>query len=395
MQRRHPFSESRVGTYARRALTPVSVVLLSLLLPRLAVAQGVATAYGAVAGMVRDESGQAVASAEVVAQEGGARALTDDEGYFLLPRIPLGSVTLHVRRLGFKPRDVTTFVSRANAARELTVVLTQLPQEIAGVEVRAQGRRYSGPMAEFNRRRESGFGGHFFTRAQIDSLRPLNTTDILRRVPSFTFIRSGNQAVPRSRDRRCTPLIWVDGTPAAAGYYDPDLINPRTIEGIEVYSGAATVPPELLGPGMIASCGAIAIWTRAGDRAPARAAPEKRQQAAAMLAALVDSVQVFTEAQVDSVAQLAPAPRFSVEYPAELRRRKASGVVVAEFVVDARGRVERPTFGVIYSPDPLFTAAVSAALESAVFKPAVRHGRSVRQLVQLPVHFVDPQSAPK
>ena len=68
-----------------------------------------------------------------------------------------------------------------------------------------------------------------------------------------------------------------------------------------------------------------------------------------------------------------------------------TGVVVTEFVVDANGRIERETVGVVYSPDPLFTTAVSAALDEARFIPAMRGGHPVRQYVQLPVHFVDPQ----
>jgi len=262
-------------------------------------------------------------------------------------------------------------------------------------------RTHTGPMADFYHRLESkAGGGHFFTREQIDSIRPHRTSDLLSRVPGLTFRQvggtmGGEGMSIRSRDTRCSPLIWVDGTPAAVTYYDPDLVNPRVIEGIEIYSGVATVPPALAGPAGTGSCGVIAIWTRAGDHSDRGADKEERAQAVAKLEAIVDSVQVFTEDQVDSPAQLAPSSPFHPEYPSELRQRNASGVVVAEFVVDATGHVERPTFGVVYSPDSLFTAAVSKALESAVFKPAVRRGRSVRQLVQLPVHFVDPQGAAK
>jgi TonB family protein len=353
---------------------------------------------GALTGTVEDGEGHGLASAEVVVLDGaGQRAVTDDEGTFFITRVPLGTVRQSVRRLGYRHREVSAFVGRARSARSIRIVLEQLPQQIAAVEVKGKRERHTGPMADFYQRLEShANGGYFFTREQIDSMRPSRTTDILRRVPGFTFAagagadRGGADRVLRSRDRRCSPLIWIDGTPATTAYYDPDLINPRTIEGIEVYSGVATVPSLLMGPAGAGSCGAVAIWTREGERAGRRADRGEREEAAATLAALVDSVQVYTEAEVDRVAQFEPTARFAPEYPAELRRNKVTGVVVTEFVVDAAGKIEPTTLGVVYSPDPLFTEAVSVALSEVRFTPAIRRGHPVRQLVQLPVHFVEP-----
>jgi TonB family protein len=348
--------------------------------------------YGAIDGVVEDSAGHGIASAQVWVGEGEQRALTDEDGHFLFRGIPLGQVKLTVRRLGFAPREVVTEVSRAGVARALTIVLTALPQQIAGVKVQGKRQSYPGPMGDFYRRLESkARGGYFFTREQIETIRPQRTTDLLRRVPGLNLMPAGNNDnVIRSRDSRCSPLIWIDGTPAAIAYYDPDLINPRTIEGVEVYAGTATVPNALQGPAGTSSCGAIAIWTRAGDLGERRD-PGERAQAAATLAALVDSLHVFTEEEVDRAAQLAPSSHFNPTYPLELRRNNVTGVVVAEFVVDASGRIERETVGMVYSPDPQFTAAVSAALDEARFTPALRKGHPVRQYVQLPVHFVDPQ----
>jgi hypothetical protein len=41
-----------------------------------------------------------------------------------------------------------------------------------------------------------------------------------------------------------------------------DVVTPNVTEGIEVYRGVATVPPEILSPD--AMCGVVAIWTRRG-----------------------------------------------------------------------------------------------------------------------------------
>ena len=387
----------RTPSVRRSIVTTIAVVTVAAAAPAHAAAQdgGARTAlqqYGAIDGIVQDSAGHGIASAQVWADEGAQRAVTDDDGHFLLRGIPLGEVTLVVRRLGYAPREIVTTVSRAGVARALTITLTQIPQRIAGVEVQGKRQNYTGPMGDFYRRLESkARGGYFFTREQIETIRPQRTTDLLRRVPGLNLMPAGNNDnVIRSRDSRCSPLIWIDGTPAAIAYYDPDLINPRTLEGVEVYAGTATVPNALQGPAGTSSCGAIAIWTRAGDRGDGRD-PGERAQAAATLAALVDSLHVFTEEEVDRAAQLAPSSHFNPVYPLELRRNNVTGVVVAEFVVDASGHIERETVGMVYSPDPRFTAAVSVALDEARFTPAMKHGHAVRQYVQLPVHFVDPQ----
>lgn len=82
----------------------------------------------------------------------------------------------------------------------------------------------------------------------------------------------------------------------------------------------------------------------------------------------------------------------AVSYPPALFAAGVGGVVVAEFVVDVHGRVERGTFGVVSSTNPLFSEAVNNALQEAVFTPAVRGGLAVRQLVQQSFSFVAPRA---
>jgi TonB family protein len=80
----------------------------------------------------------------------------------------------------------------------------------------------------------------------------------------------------------------------------------------------------------------------------------------------------------------------AVVYPQALRAAGRGGVVVAEFVVGEGGGVEMENFGVVSSPDPLFTEAVREALRTAVYHPAIRKGEAVRQLVRQPFEFVAP-----
>jgi TonB family protein len=300
-----------------------------------------------------------------------------------------------VRRLGFVPQTIAVTVDSAFAPA-IDVALTTLPIRLATVQVRSTRRVYTGYMADFNRRRDSNNGGHFFTREQIDSLHPYRTSDLLRRVPGMNLTPTGGGTgmAVRMRGQRCMPLVWVDGTPAVAGYFDPDLIDPRSIAGIEIYSGLGTVPPALTGPIMAGSCGTVAIWTRIPDPRRKNARPDEERvdpkQAATRLAALVDSLQVFTVTQVDEAVTLDSATRFAPQFPEPLRLTRRAGLVITEFVVDVEGRVELATVGVVSSTHPLFTAAVDSALASAVFHPARLEGRPVRQVVQLPVYFALP-----
>jgi TonB family protein len=77
-----------------------------------------------------------------------------------------------------------------------------------------------------------------------------------------------------------------------------------------------------------------------------------------------------------------------------LWRAGTEGVARVEFVVDTTGQAELQFFTVISSPAPEFSAAVREALADAHFTPAMKGGRIVRQLVQLPVRFTVPRRAP-
>jgi len=88
------------------------------------------------------------------------------------------------------------------------------------------------------------------------------------------------------------------------------------------------------------------------------------------------------EKQVSFVAGSA-SPR----YPDALRSSGVEGKVVAQFVVDERGRAETDSVRFLSSDNQLFEAAVKAALPRMRFTPAEIGGRKVRQLVQMPFVF--------
>ncbi len=77
------------------------------------------------------------------------------------------------------------------------------------------------------------------------------------------------------------------------------------------------------------------------------------------------------------------APR----YPAMLASAGIEGLVLARFVVDTLGRVERRSIELTSNSHAMFAQSVRDALGGMRFVPAESQGRKVRQLVQQPFTF--------
>lgn len=343
---------------------------------------------GSVTGTVRDSLGLPVSAAQVSVAGLIVRGTTGNDGVFKISGLPLGQRTIRVRRIGFRPDSVEVEITPGGEA-SADVTLGVIPQRMAPVVVQAGRRRYTGRMASFFQRRDAGFG-HFFTAEDIDRQKPMRTTDLLRMVPGARIERGvGGESMVLFRGQRCAPLVWLDGSPATAGYLNPDFFDPATLAGIEVYEGVSTVPPELMWVRGKGSCGVIALWTRLDD--PLGKRPQ-RKVSAQELADLVASLKLYTAEQVDEPARADSTEPVNPFYPDSLQRLGMSGHVLAEFVVDSTGRPEMDTFGVVLSTDRLFTDAVRRAVNSARFLPARLGGKAVRQLMQLPISFVSPLS---
>jgi TonB family protein len=103
---------------------------------------------------------------------------------------------------------------------------------------------------------------------------------------------------------------------------------------------------------------------------------------------------VYSMLQVDQMVERYANSAAPV-YPPELSARGVQGRVDATYVVDTMGRVDTTTIHVMQSDDPRFTQSVLTALAEARFRPAMRQGKSVRQLVQQRFSFkLAPAGAP-
>ncbi len=95
---------------------------------------------------------------------------------------------------------------------------------------------------------------------------------------------------------------------------------------------------------------------------------------------------VMTAITVDQQVELIPGQR-PPRYPTTLERAGIAGDVVAQFVVDTTGRVERTSVDIQHATHAEFARAVQERLAALRFVPARARGHAVRQLVEQRFHF--------
>jgi hypothetical protein len=346
--------------------------------PVLLSAQG---AQGTISGIIRDSSGTALSGAEIRLDSPSRRAVTDASGEFRLSGIPAGKLEVRVRRLGFLPESTAVLIE-PGMETPVNVRLTPVAFRLPTVEVLRKSEPYDSRLAGFNARKERQVG-RIVTREQLDRMSSARLVDALREVPGVQLrsLRGGGTSLVL-RGSRCAPLVFIDGFPADAGVMDLDMIDLASVEGIEVYSGAATVPAEFMGARETHGCGVIAIWSR-----PTRPQKQRIGQVGEVdLEKLLASGAVYTSDQVDDPALLTRESMVPV-YPDSLWRSGIGGRVVAEFIVDPQGLIEPGSLRIVSGTHPYFVSSVKAALGGAAFRAAVLGGKAVRQIVQLPFLF--------
>ncbi|MCC6928864.1 MAG: TonB family protein [Gemmatimonadaceae bacterium] len=373
-----------------RAFTGRCVLVACLLLP-LVHTTPVWGQGAAVSGHVRDTLGLAIAGAEVGVDGSEQRAISGEDGSYALHGLAVGSARLRIRRLGFRPTVMDLEVP-AGGLTDVEIQLVQVVTLLAPIAVLARSDAFESRLAGFYERRDRKIG-HFISRERIERTHSFSFTDLLREVPGVRIRPIGSiQKAVRIRGSPCAPLVFLDGMPATAAEFDLESIDPGMVEGIEVYSGSATVPAEFAGPRNLDRCGVVAIWSspfRSRKRTPDPAAVVDAR-AAVDLEGLVRRGEAFTASQVDTAVAL-PDGALAPEYPIPLYRERRSGRVLAEFVVDTTGAVVPETLGVVASTHPLFSLSARQALVQARFLPARRRGVSVPQVVQLPIEFIYPR----
>lgn len=228
---------------------------------------------GVVDGVVTDTLLQPLNAADVTLVGTGLRVVTGVNGRFRVVQVPPGQYLLVVRRIGYAP---TSGIIEVPAADTLRLSYTLERSTVALDTVRINSRRVTMRMVDFEARRLQGIG-QFITQEEIERRGSVQTSDFLRYMrgvqvsQNTTQIFGGTQVYSRregggfdgnQQQQFCPMQVLLDGI-ILPQYFNLDLLPPpKQIAGIEVYSGAATIPPQF--GGVDRRCGVVAVWTRDG-----------------------------------------------------------------------------------------------------------------------------------
>ena len=120
----------------RRSRLSIELVLLVFafaILPAAARAQN-----GSIRGRVADSTGAPIGQALVVADPGGYRATSRDNGDYVISRVPAGTYTVRVRRIGFATPAVAVTVPEGQVV-ERNFVAVHAAVSLAEVVIGSRG----------------------------------------------------------------------------------------------------------------------------------------------------------------------------------------------------------------------------------------------------------------
>lgn len=188
-----------------------------------------------------------------------AQGLTNGAGIFDLIAPAEGSYFLMGMAPGYEPAYTDLF-EVTGEGRLVAFKIGRAPVRLDSVRVQATDDAYGGFYA---RMRQRGGNGRFFSRQNIDEMKPQNVADLLRRVPNLEVLAEGGHSLavrPRqalSIRTSCWSNFYLNGMRVEADAVVG--LNPSDIEGVEVYTHGS-LPPQLSAVG--SACGVVAVWLR-------------------------------------------------------------------------------------------------------------------------------------
>jgi hypothetical protein len=217
------------------------------------------------------------------------RAETDSSGLFIVPLRRAGSYIVHFQKLAYRPDSV---IGPGDPTAPMRVAMAPLEMETPGLPaVRVDA---STLQRDLKRRAARANGGIYILHDEIVRRNPARTSDLLRSVPSVMVtdsagvtqvvstrgmrpnvggLRSGGAAAGSGsgppggsgmvEGRGCTLRVMVDAKLMPPGFSVNDVVV-GSLDAIEVYVGAATLPAEFTSVQRDAACGLVMLWTRSG-----------------------------------------------------------------------------------------------------------------------------------
>ena len=193
---------------------------------------------------------------------------TDAAGIVRIPDLEDGGHIIEVVARGYQAY-FDNFMSGANIPQPIQLELLPVA---ASDTAKAKGQKTDLKFAGFDARRTKG-QGKFFTRAQLDAPPDVRLPISSRRMRARSSRRDRTESRNspcghrRAASSPCYAAVVRDGVRIypfpGANPPDLDKIFAEQLVGIELYARPATVPAELRDA---ATCGALVLWTRDGNR---------------------------------------------------------------------------------------------------------------------------------
>ncbi|MEP6745324.1 MAG: TonB-dependent receptor, partial [Gemmatimonadota bacterium] len=258
---------------SRRLVGAVLALLLGLLLPDRALAQG-----GVLRGIATDSAGTPLAGIQVSLEGTARRMVTRGDGKFEFRGVSAGSRSIRARGIGFVPATATAQMAPGDAV-EVTIILGRMPIEVASLTV-------IGSRARHTAAEELAVPVDVFTGEDLKNQGSTETAAILQSLaPSVNFPR---QTVTDANDivrpftlrglspdhslvllngwrRHQTALVnnFAYGMPAGSSGVDLNALPSGAIERIEVLRDGASAEY-----GSDAIAGVVNLVTRDGVFSP-------------------------------------------------------------------------------------------------------------------------------
>ena len=226
---------------------------------------------GTITGLVLDPNGAPVSGADVFALPGKARTRTDSAGKFTMSGLPADFYHVRVRRIGFRPAEITTDLSsggRANLKFELLV----RPVMLDSIVVLADGKCATMSYTGFACRRLRG-KGLYLTDDDLADKGAIELGEVFSDVAGFRVeqraTRYGLKPIAFSQ-RGCLNAL-VNGRPLALTNQLPRFAT--ELIAVEIYALPSTVPVEYQ----------RYVWDRAIRQSSTPLGPDRGEQACSLV----------------------------------------------------------------------------------------------------------------
>lgn len=224
--------------------------------------QGTAT-RGSIDGVVTDSALAPISGAIVSIDGVSVNLTTGPNGRFQFLALPSGSYELRIRRIGFAP---TTSHVRVVPADTVRIAITLDPSTVVLDSVRVTALVTPERLLEFEERRARG-EGQFLTAAEIERRNTVSVSDLLMTFNGVT-LQSGTRAINRRYGamRDCPFQVFIDDVRVPTPNLRDEVVSPRHLAGIEVYTSIASVPLRYRSAGDASACGVILLWSKRGGQ---------------------------------------------------------------------------------------------------------------------------------